>query len=486
MLSKLAYAMLYSLFGSLTYGLFLYMTFPSEAVRDRIVYEANQAGVKMQVLDVKPAFPTGLTLEGIDLYAIGKDKKAAARRRAQAARRRARAHGADSTGDEGLPTPSPTPAPKAPMPVLTVDELTIASLLPLVTPKGTARSPLEFDMRLYQGSAEGAYSTNDLQTHVRFDLKDVNLASVPMEGDSFSIRAEGNLGFTMDLTLDNERIRNSSGQMDLHLDRLVIRKETVIRGMNLPVELPFKVSGGHFDVKNGRATLDELKLVSDPLEVVVTGHIALNSKLSRSRLNLKVAFKFGDALAIGRNFADKDTLTDDDFFHYSLTGLIDNPRWRPDRAAARAKRRRNASTGKPRRERAHGPDRGAGGPGSPGRSRYKPMNIPGIRSPIMDEEERARIREERRRRAEERRRRREEMRRRRLLNEESGGPGRIPRLRPPVPLSREDDDVDFDEREPVGIIRPEMPGDLEEGEEPEAIDSEQEPEVWEGDEVGGE
>jgi len=486
---KLMYDALYSLVGLVTYLLFLYLTFPSDVARERLVYEANKAGVRMQMVGFRPSPPWGLSLTGVDIYGFGESSSSEKRGRRGAASKgldAARsmeaaiggpgadvvvpdavpaadgAVGAVGAPEEALPGGIAVPgaatgsegatvattggaatvnaaasAEPAEAPLLSFDRLRIASLLPLLSPSGLS-GMVNFDGDLYGGEVEGAYGKEGEDTRIALKLNDLDLARYPMQGESFDMKTSGRFGLNVDLLVNKEKIRDSTGKIDLALQNLIIHKGSKVKGFDIPLELAFKVSGGAMEVKNGRADLTELKLESPPLTILVSGSVTLNAVPARSRFNLKVSLKFGDELKVVSAFLPETARSDDGFYHYILSGPFDNLRTRPDRLAARRKDR-----GRPTAAGGSSdfPDR----PTPPGIGRPPMPDLPGplstrgddggsagFRPPILDDAERERLREERRKRAEERRKRREELRQRRL--DMTGEDGMAP---PPMGLESE-------------------------------------------------
>lgn len=427
--------------GTLVYALALYLTFPSDTARDRIVYEANKSGMKLQLVGVKPAWPWGFTLTGLDLYSIG---DAPNPRKPPRGKRDKDASKTDSgenptTTDTGEPIPVPnalevpgepgavattTPAEPEEAPLLSLDTLTVTSLLKTVMSQGKVVDGIEVSAELYGGTLTGSYGQEDDFNKVVLNAANIDLARYPFKGESFDVKASGTLGIQADLALHKDKVRESSGSFALLADTITLYKGSKIKGVDIPLDVTFAVSGGSWEVKNGRAEITELKLDSAPISMTITGSIMLNQSFMRSRANLKVAIKFGDELKMVAAFVPESAKSGDGAVHYILSGPLNNLRTRPDRLAARRTDR------KPGGSDSFTPTAGGGSPdrapmprpplpGMPGMNGGMPdpseFNAPGIiRPPALDDEERERLREERRKRAEERRKRREELRQRRL------------------------------------------------------------------------
>lgn len=456
---KLAFAALYSIFGFVTYLFFLYVTFPSDVARGRLIYEANKAGVRMQLVDFKPAWPWGITLKGVDIYSFSEPDAAHKPHPIKPPRPpigpggapggpgpEGTAAGGTVAGNgpggavaghadaQGAPAAA---AAAAEVPVLTLDRLRIPTLLPLLMPAAGGMGKISFDADLYGGTLAGSYAQESGFSKIIADLADFDFAKYPFAGETLDLKLGGRMGIKTDLSVSREKIRESTGSVAMTFSGLAVHKGSKVQGFDIPLELTFKPVSGTMDIKNGRAELSEMTFESAPVTLVLSGTIMLNQVLSRSRFNLKVAMKFGDELKLVSALLPESAKSDDGFYHYIISGPYNNLRPRPDRLAARRK-----PGGRPT------PSTPVAGPTEPlersGPNNMPHPNIPGLpgpmaglppglepsaRPPVLDDAERERLREERRQRAEERRKRREEMRQQRL---NSGMDDGMP-MAPPVP-----------------------------------------------------
>ncbi len=430
MIRKLGMAVLYSLFGLVAYVFFLYLTFPSDVARDRLVYEANRAGIRMQLVGLSPSFPFGVTLEGVDVYPPNKGSK---RKSASDALRPPVAPGIlgdvqaktieAKTNKEGLAAGTAqaenqeiqSDAPVE-IPILSVDTVTISSLLPFVIPADGTYGSVGFDAELYGGSARGSYAESEDTIQLTLSAEKLDLGRYPLTGEDYQLQLAGLLGVDADLSISKAKIRESNGTVHLSLEDLAILKGSRIKGFDIPMTLAFVFSGGDAEVNSGRVEFKNMKLESRPLTVEVNGSIMLNKTLARCRFNLKVALKFGDELAVVAAFLSSSAKSNDGYYHYIISGPFERLRTRPDRLAARKRgidrgRRAGSVSGPMSLERdtlRSGLPRPRGKPSSLDRDRRRG------RPPVLDSEERKRLREERRKRAEERRKRRQAMREARM------------------------------------------------------------------------
>lgn len=429
-----------SIVGALVYLGVLYVTFPSDVARDRLVYEANKAGVRMQLEDVKPTWPAGVRFTGVDVYSFS-DSAATLKKKGK------RDITSEEKGEEPKePVPAeangqaPVPGGEAgatadtsdEIPLLTLDSLAVTSLTDTLMSLGKKVEGVKVAAALYGGSLDGTFSMNEEQQELAIDAKDIDLSRMQLKGESFDVKASGLLGLKTDMTLNREKVRESAGTMGLLLDQFVLYKGSKVKGVDIPVDLPMTITGTSWEVKNGRIEVEELKAENPNLTVTITGSIMLNQSFMRSRANLKVALKFDGELKMVGAFMPESAKSPDGVAHYILSGPLNNMRSRPDRLAARRTDRGkgnmnpNLPTGftpTPREEMDRtGLPRPPIPGGLPGMLGGEGMLQDGIaRPPVLDDEERERLREERRKRAEERRKRREELRQRRLEMMNQGG-----------------------------------------------------------------
>jgi len=433
---KLGMALLYLLFGLASYFVFLYLTFPSDVARERLIYEADKAGIRLQLADLKPYPPLGVYLKDVDIYGSTNHHKMHS---VSGSRLKPHAPGTgldlaggmpDKEGDrdeatvgtDSMESPDTPPVPVK-RPLVTFDSLKVSSLLPLLVPGDGTFGTVNVDAELYGGQAEASYSESEHITHLVMNVEELDLSRYPIVADDFQILLSGKLGFAADVSINKEKIRESSGEFEFDLDNLVIQKGSKIKGFDIPMVLAFHSPEGKAVIKGGRAELSDMTFESGPLTVTLSGSIMLNKTLSRCRLNLKVGLKFGDDLQFVAAFLPSSAKSDDGFYHYVLSGPIDRLRTRPDRLAAR--NRKSKSVGS--RARLDRSDRAL-----PGRGHLRgtdlsnipePRGAPGVlggpggrlgRLPALDDDERKQLREERRRRAEERRKRRQALREQRM------------------------------------------------------------------------
>ncbi|MCB9793447.1 MAG: type II secretion system protein GspN [Alphaproteobacteria bacterium] len=299
MIARIVLVLLGSVWGSLCFWLGLWLTFPSELARDRLVYEVDSrsgGGMALRADAVHPWWLTGLSLSGLELYSV------------ENTRRR---------GGE------PPPAKQL------LKAATLAArvqLLPLL--RGVYAFGVGGD--IYGGDLSGAVSLDGKRlTFNEVVLDGLDLSQYPLMGDTYEASLSGDLRLALDLVYDQEEVKASEGRVRLKINDLRINSAKVM-GFDLP-EAVFTEALLSFKVENGRAEVRHGTFVSDTLSAEVDGQITLNESFGRSRLNLTIDVKLGDELDTLAKLAPgvKDARDDDGVYHFNCLGTVERPSCRP-------------------------------------------------------------------------------------------------------------------------------------------------------------
>lgn len=278
------------------------VTFPSRAVADRVSYEAQE---RMNLaVEVQRPRPKGLTGVRFKSLALGKLPE----------------------GDE------------EPRPLLTMGRTWI-KIKPIAALRGVY--DVKFDGSLYDGKAHGNVQYSEESIGADVEIEKLQVSAFPLQGQTWNIAGGGAFNADIDLQLDQTDITQSTGELSFDFDGLSFREGSQIYGLD--VETVFEEAGGYITVENGRATFERTRFKGDKLEGEITGHIALKEDLMKSRLALKCKFRLVDdtldsllALQMGANPAHKDAKG---YYHYIISGPLESPRPREDRASARRSKR---------------------------------------------------------------------------------------------------------------------------------------------------
>lgn len=391
--------------GALSFGAGLYLSFPEDEARVRVVHEVaerskNEYAIDMESLSLWRL--SGVDLEDVKLYTVKKGRK---------------------TKDE----PDP---PHIRTLFLELDRLAArVQLLPLLWGQRT----LSFLAEIYGGTIDGTYAQSEGAIALGFEAAGIDLSRIPPGDGANSFLFRGTMAGNADLALDTADPKQSTGTLRLDFPGFGLAKGSKVSGFELP-EVIFDSAVLAFEAKDGKLTVTEGAFQSPTLSATVSGDIALNKRFARSRLRLDVVFSLPEDLDQLAQLAPdlKRARDEEGQYHYMISGTLQSPNARPSRSGGRIPRP-GAEKGED-----DGPGLGAGLPG-PGRDF----------SPDMSPEDRRAAREERiRERRERMRKRREEADRGNPLLQDRPGPdedmpppmGPDDELGPPMPMGPPDED----------------------------------------------
>lgn len=387
------------LWGGVSFGAGLYLTFPEDEARDRVIHEVatrskNEYAIEMDELSLWRL--SGVDLEAVKLYTVKKGRK---------------------TKDNPDPPLQRTLA-------FEFDRLAArVQLLPALLGKQTVAYLAE----IYGGTIDGTYAQSDSTVALAFNAAGIDLSRIPPGDGTNSFVFRGTMEGEADLALDSEDVKNSTGTMRLSFPGFGLGKGSKVGGFELP-EVTFDSATLAFEAKNGKLEVTEGTFQGSVMTATISGDIALNKRLARSRLRLEVVFTLPEDLDKLAQIAPdlKRARDDEGQYHYMISGTLQSPNARPNRAGARLPRVAGG-LGKDD-EGGDGPGVGGPGLGGPGRDF----------SPDMTPEERRAAREERiRERRERMRKRREEADRNNPLLQDR--PGTEEDFGPPPPGGPDDD-----------------------------------------------
>jgi type II secretion system protein N len=383
--------------GLLVFWIALVLSFPSDAVRDRISWEVDRAtggAMALKLEGIRPSWSiTGALLEDMQLLSVPMPKK-----------------NAKEDDEPALAT------------LLLAAARVNARLRVLPLLGGDLLADLHAD--LYQGTLSGELGQIEQMLIADLVAKDLDLSLYPFEGDDWSVDVHGLLDLVVDMTVDPEEVKEAKGDLELDIEGLILQNLTVF-GFTID-EAVFNEAVLKLDVHDGEAEIKKGSFLADMVEATLDGKIMLSSPLERSRLKLTLKVRLDDDLDSLAKLAPgmKNARDDGGTYHFMVSGSVEKPRFREDRLAAR-KRKGGAGNATPR-------DRDEGD-----RAGSRPPLRAG--TPDADADERRRLREER---IAERRDRMRENRDQQLDGEPAPGPDRQ-RGDPPA-----DFEEDFEDRRP--------------------------------------
>lgn len=244
----------YGLFAALAFLFALQRTFPSEAVKERLVLAAAAQGWQLSMDDIGPGgFPgvhaTGVTLEAQD-------------------------------GARVL-----------------VDELDASlRLWPLLL----GRRGVSFDAKLYDGRVKGIAEEGHGTSRLALEASGIDLARAAALKKASGLDVAGTLSADVDLTLDGRDASKSSGHADVQVRRAALNGGTLqLPSMGGGLTLPRMALGavtGHVVLKDGKASVERLEVRGEDVEASTDNlYCVLQPRLEYAPLYGAARVKLADA-----------------------------------------------------------------------------------------------------------------------------------------------------------------------------------------------
>jgi type II secretion system protein N len=294
----------YAAFAALAFAWSLRATFPSEAVKQRLIMEAGQRGWQIEVDRVSAG---GL---------IG-----------------ARARGVKIETASGLAIP--------------IEDVT-ASLRPL--PLLIGRKSLSFDANLYDGRVRGTADLSGAERRLVVDVKGVDLGQALPLRKAAGVDLLGVVTGSADLTLPAAADKKPTGRVDLTVKGAGIAGgEIPIPGMPSGLPIPRASLGdlvAALNVGDGRATFEKLEATGGDAEIHTEGlYFLVQQRMEFAPLTGKARVKVGDAFwaktpgmkGLAEVALAQSKLSDGTYL-LSVTGSVGHPRLMPTQGSTGAPR----------------------------------------------------------------------------------------------------------------------------------------------------
>lgn len=306
MIQKLLMVLAAFFWGGLTFLLGLYVTFPADTAKERVVYEFGEwsrGEYALGIGDLALWRLSGVDLDDVTFYTVKKGRK---------------------TKDEPAPLPIRQP-------MLHLDGLAVRAA-PLAMLMG--KDALAFVAEIYGGALGGEFAQSDAGVELSFDGGGIDLGRLPIATDQMKLNLVGIASGEADLTFDAADVKNSTGFLKLSFDGLGLAADSAVAGFGLP-EVTFTKAAVAFDVKDGKMEVTEGTFESDTLDATLTGEIVLNKKLVRSRNRLELVFSLPEDLDKLAQIAPdlKRSRDDEGKYHLTIGGTILSPTARFSRSS---------------------------------------------------------------------------------------------------------------------------------------------------------
>jgi type II secretion system protein N len=243
---KVLHVVIFILLGVFLFILFLYIGFPYETLKRRIIGELEaKTPLRYEIEQIRPHPLSGLTFKNVVIYASVDSKK---------------------------------------VKVLSVERFRITlSLLPLLW----RRVHLRLWGEVLDGTVEGEFSRKGRGGDLTLVGRDVNLQRIHFLREVKGVEMAGTLeGKTM-IVLREGDFSGQSGSAEFLIN------EAVLSRLPLPGIAPLGMGQirGNIELDRGKVTIKRLASSGGDLNGQVLGNIFLNSHLPRSRLNLRITIK---------------------------------------------------------------------------------------------------------------------------------------------------------------------------------------------------
>gem|GEM_PF-1528466 len=244
---KAFHAVIFILLGILFFILFLYIGFPYDTLKRRIIGELEaKTPFLYEIEEVRPYPLSGLTFKNVVIYALVGSKK---------------------------------------VKVLGVDRFRVTlSLPPLLWRKVYLRLWGE----ILGGTVEGEVTKRrGDKGELMLVGRDVNLQQVNILRDAVGVEMAGILRGKTAFTLGEGGVYEQSGTAEFTIS------EAIVSRLPLPGVAPLRVGGvqGRLELKRGNVIIKSLAFSGGDLNGQVLGNIFLNPNFSQSRLNLRITIK---------------------------------------------------------------------------------------------------------------------------------------------------------------------------------------------------
>lgn len=330
---------------------FLYLTFPHERLKARILqeFEAQQTDPNPPRLELDELSWYGMT--GLEVDGLRWIEAAPA-----------------SSGPTGTSSSVGKSAAKPKSRVFEFDHAH-ASLSVLRYLFGTLK--LSFGLEGLGGELEGDYLENDEEKAISLELEAMNVGAIPPLVELVGLPLQGSLSGTVNLQLPEAMLGKANGAVELGItDLLVGDGKAKIRNT---IALP-QLNAGQFQLKaevtDGIVELQTLSADGPDLKLDATGSVRLRDKLESSVIDVSLSFKFKDAYkekndvtkglfgapgskvpgAFDLDPKTKRAKREDGSYAWRLSGSFGRPNFLPDQAGMTSRRstRRTSSVRTPR------------------------------------------------------------------------------------------------------------------------------------------
>ncbi|MDC3952916.1 type II secretion system protein GspN [Polyangium jinanense] len=272
----LAYPALYCL----CLGLFFYLAFPWDRLKDRLVAEfqaaqkGKSAGQRIEIDELDSYWFTGVEATGVRLYLPPSDDASSS-----------------AAGPFGSGADKDKPAPKE-----SVIEIDAVEARLQILPLFLGRVRVKFWARAFDGELNGTVPVGGSSGPMEVELEGVNLGKVDVIKDFLGVPVKGVAKGTFELTAEGGKFSKANGALDLTIAEMAVGDgKSKIKGQ---IALPEAKLGDLViaaEAKEGVLKVTKLEANGSDLELAGDGKVNVREPWNNSTADLYVRFKFTDA-----------------------------------------------------------------------------------------------------------------------------------------------------------------------------------------------
>lgn len=217
-------------------------------------------------------------------------------------------------------------------PTLRVEKI---SLRPALLPLLGGRLGVHLDAQVYGGHVRGTIGVGRSTTAVDLSVKNVELAKYSPLANKFQLNVGGQVGGKVDLVIDGADGAKSRGSIDLSIRNAMINESNPYGIQKIPQVSFDKGAGALIELKDGKATFQDVGLHGEDLDVTLEGDIELKKMLAYSSWDGHASIKASDSFKSQVSLLDSflgPGRGSDGAYHYRLMGTLNRaPRPVPER-----------------------------------------------------------------------------------------------------------------------------------------------------------
>ncbi|MDI1451947.1 type II secretion system protein GspN [Polyangium sp. 6x1] len=271
----LAYPALYAF----CLGLFFYVAFPWDRLKDRLVAEfqaaqkGKNAGQRLEIDELDSYWFTGVEATGVRLYLPPSDDASSS------------SSAFSSGGDKDKPAPKES--------VIQIDEVEARlQILPLFL----GRVRIKFWARAFDGELKGTVPVGGSSGPVEVELEGVNLAKVDVIKDVLGVPVKGLAKGTFELAAEGGKFSKANGALDLTIAEMSVGDgKSKIKGQIALPEAKLGDLAITAEAKEGVLKVTKLEANGTDIELAGDGKVNVREPWNSSAADLYVRFKFTDA-----------------------------------------------------------------------------------------------------------------------------------------------------------------------------------------------